>query len=50
MANLTNPASTDENEARKFLEASRWPDGPVCPFCGQHPVSVRGQGQRGTAT
>jgi transposase-like protein len=32
---LTNPAFTDENEARKFLEASRWPDGPVCPFCGQ---------------
>ena len=23
----TRPAS--------FLEASRWPDGPVCPFCGQ---------------
>jgi transposase-like protein len=32
---LTNPAFTDENEARKLLEASRWPDGPVCPFCGQ---------------
>jgi transposase-like protein len=34
-ADLTNPAFTDEDEARKFLEASRWPDGPVCPFCGQ---------------
>jgi hypothetical protein len=22
-------------EARKFLEASRWPDGAVCPQCGQ---------------
>lgn len=32
---LTNPAFTDENAARKFLEASRWPDGPVCPFCSQ---------------
>jgi transposase-like protein len=28
------PAFTDEDE-RKFLEANRWPDGPVCPFCGQ---------------
>jgi len=32
---LTNPAFTNENKAREFLEASRWPDGPVCPFCGQ---------------
>jgi transposase-like protein len=32
---LTNPAFTNEDEARKFLEASRWPDGPVCAFCGQ---------------
>jgi transposase-like protein len=31
---LTNPAFTDETKAREFLEASRWPDGPVCPFCG----------------
>jgi transposase-like protein len=22
-------------KAREFLEASRWPDGSVCPFCGQ---------------
>jgi transposase-like protein len=35
MCDLTNPAFTDEDKARKFLEASRWPDGPVCPFCGQ---------------
>jgi transposase-like protein len=32
---LTNPAFTDEDKAREFLEASRWPDGPVCPHCGQ---------------
>jgi transposase-like protein len=32
---LTNPAFTDEDKAREFLEASRWPDGPVCPFCGR---------------
>ena len=35
MCDLTNPAFTDETKAREFLEASRWPDGPVCPFCGQ---------------
>jgi transposase-like protein len=35
MCDLTNPAFTDEDKAREFLEASRWPGGPVCPFCGQ---------------
>ena len=25
---------TDENAARKHLEALLWPDGPVCPRCG----------------
>src|SRR5712692_8720879 len=35
MCDLTNPAFTDEEKAREWLEASRWPDGPVCPFCGQ---------------
>ncbi|MFZ1868713.1 MAG: transposase, partial [Steroidobacteraceae bacterium] len=25
------PHFHDENEARKHLEAIRWPDGPVCP-------------------
>ncbi len=24
-----------EDAARKYLEANRWPGGPVCPFCGQ---------------
>lgn len=31
---LTNPIFTNEQEARKHFEALRWPDGPVCPFCG----------------
>jgi transposase-like protein len=35
MCDLTNPAFTNETKAREFLEVSRWPDGPVCPFCGQ---------------
>src|SRR5271170_6162847 len=35
MCDMSNPAFTDEDKAREFLEATRWPDGPVCPFCGQ---------------
>lgn len=35
MCDLTNPAFTNEETARKFLEISRWPNGPICPFCGQ---------------
>jgi transposase-like protein len=31
---LSNPAFTDEDEARKVIEASRWPNGVVCPHCG----------------
>lgn len=33
-ADLTNPIFTDEDAARAHFEASRWPDGPVCPHCG----------------
>jgi transposase-like protein len=32
---LTNPAFTNEDKARELIEASRWPDGPFCPHCGQ---------------
>ena len=35
MCDLTNPAFTDEDKAREFIESSRWPDGLICPFCGQ---------------
>src|SRR5271165_2303431 len=31
---LGNPAFTDEDEARKVIEASRWPNGVMCPHCG----------------
>lgn len=31
---LTNRIYKDEKAARKHFEAIRWPDGPVCPFCG----------------
>ncbi len=32
---LTNPIFHDEDKARAHLEAQRWPDGPVCPHCGE---------------
>ena len=31
---LQNPIFTDEDKAREALEAVRWPNGPVCPHCG----------------
>jgi transposase-like protein len=32
---ISNPIFHDEDKAREHLEAIRWPNGPVCPFCGQ---------------
>lgn len=32
--NLTNPIFHNEDAARAHLEGIRWPDGPVCPHCG----------------
>lgn len=35
MANeLTNPVFQDADQAREWLEAHLWAEGPVCPFCG----------------
>jgi transposase-like protein len=31
---FTQPHFHDENAARAWFEAARWPDGPVCPNCG----------------
>jgi transposase-like protein len=33
-ANLQTPIFTDETQAREWLEARVWPNGPVCPHCG----------------
>jgi transposase-like protein len=35
MADLQNPIFQDAEKAREFLEATRWPDGAVCPHCGE---------------
>jgi transposase-like protein len=32
---LSNPVFHDETAARKHLEALRWPNGVVCPFCAK---------------
>lgn len=34
MCDLTAPEFQDEDIARQHIEASRWPNGPVCPHCG----------------
>lgn len=34
MYDLTDEMFRDEDKAREFLEAQRWPDGPICPHCG----------------
>jgi transposase-like protein len=31
---LSEPRFTDPNAAREWLETQRWPDGPICPHCG----------------
>jgi len=33
---LDNPIFKNEADAREYLEAIRWPDGPVCPHCGSY--------------
>lgn len=39
--NITDPVFHDETKAREFLEAQRWPNGPVCPFCKEQKNVVR---------
>lgn len=34
MTNITDPIYSDANKAREHLEALHWPNGPVCPHCG----------------
>ena len=36
MTDLSNPIFHDETKARKHLESILWPDGPVCPHCGEY--------------
>jgi len=34
MVDLTNSIYTDEDKAREHLESIQWPNGPICPKCG----------------
>ena len=47
-ADLQNPIFTDENSAREALEATVWPNGPVCPHCGNADAGklAKAQGKR----
>jgi transposase-like protein len=38
---LSHPIYHDEDAARSHLEAIRWPNGPVCPYCGSLGETVR---------
>jgi transposase-like protein len=42
---LTDPVFTDETKARAHFEAIRWPDGPVCPHCGNFETVYRVEGK-----
>jgi transposase-like protein len=33
-ADILQPHFQDADKAREYLEAKRWPDGPICPHCG----------------
>jgi len=40
MNNLSNPMFHDEAKARQWLETQVWPNGPVCPHCGESNVTT----------
>lgn len=42
-AALDNPIFTDVDKAREHLEAQRWPNGAICPHCGNaDPAKITG--------
>ncbi len=45
MFDLTNPIYSDVNAARQHLEALHWPNGPVCPRCGEETRVKRLEGK-----
>jgi transposase-like protein len=48
MVNLTDPIFTNEEAARAPFEKLRWPDGPVCPYCGSadNATGMKGKSHR----
>ncbi len=49
MTDLSNPIYHDNDAARRYLEAVRWPDGPYCPHCGVFDGVHRLGGKAGAA-
>jgi transposase-like protein len=48
-SDLNNPIFQDADKAREYLEAQRWPTGPVCPHCGsvdENVVKLAGKSTR----
>jgi transposase-like protein len=45
MFDITNPIFADADKAREYLEAQRWPNGPVCPHCGAENEATRLKGK-----
>jgi len=45
MSDLNAPHLTDDDKAREYLEAIRWPQGPVCPHCGSCDGAYRLEGE-----
>ena len=44
MAEFTKLSNMDKEQARKYLEQLRWPNGPTCPHCGDMAVyKLRGR-------
>lgn len=42
MTDLTAPMFHNEDAAREYFEAQRWPNGPFCPNCGNaDPDAIR---------
>ena len=43
-----SPMFHDEDKARAYFEAQRWPNGPVCPHCGEtdHVRRLEGEAHR----
>ena len=50
MTDLKSPNFTNETAARRHLEKIRWPNGPVCPHCGnadsERIVALKGKSHR----
>lgn len=49
-ADILAPHFADENKAREYLEAKRWPNGPVCPHCGVENQATKLEPQAGKKT